>query len=76
MKLTFILFAFLINFFPFIIAKSEEINESFNNQTTNILNKDLKLESDSKKEMTHIVKLGDTITSLSKFYSIKKERKL
>tara|TARA_A100001388_G_C28743554_1_gene488179 strand:- start:122 stop:880 length:759 start_codon:yes stop_codon:yes gene_type:complete len=73
MKLTFILFSFIINFFNPNFIKAEEIIDSTNNQ----IGITPKIESsnneilDSKK--IHIVQLGDTITSIAKFYSIKKD---
>ena len=70
MKLFFILFAFIINFFNPYFIKAEEIIVSSNNQIENTkkvesINKET---SDLKK--IHIVKEGDTITSISNFYSI------
>ena len=67
MKLTFILFAFFINFFNINYLKAEEIIIS----STNQIEKTFKEESEFKK--IHIVKVGDTITSISKFYAIEKE---
>ena len=67
MKLTFILFTLFINFFhPFFINAEERIDAS-NNQIDN----SLKEESNINK--IHIVQVGDTISSISKFYSIEKE---
>jgi len=73
MKLTFVLFAFIINFFNPNFIKAEEKIESSNNQIENSPrvewnNREI---SDSKK--SHIVQMGDTITSISNFYSIKKD---
>ncbi len=73
MKLTFILFAFIINFFNPNFIKAEEIIDSSNNQienTTKVESTNNKI-SDFKK--THIVQVGDTITSISNLYSIKKD---
>ena len=67
MKLTFILFAFFINFFNTYFLKAEEIISSSTNQIENTF----KEESEVKK--IHIVEVGDTITSISKFYAIEKE---
>ena len=73
MKLTFILFAFIINFFNPNFIKAEEIIDSSNNQIENTT----KIESPNKEisdfKKTHIVQLGDTITSISNLYSIKKD---
>ena len=57
MKLFFILFTFIINFFNPYLIKAEEIIVSSNNQI-------------EKAKKIHIVKEGDTITSISNFYSI------
>ena len=73
MKLTFILFAFIINFFNTNFIKAEEIIDSSNNQienTTKVKSTNNEI-SDFKK--THIVQVGDTITSISNLYSIKKD---
>ena len=73
MKLTFILFAFIINFFSPNFLKSEEIIDSSNNQienTTKVKSTNNEI-SDFKK--IHIVQVGDTITSISNFYSIEKD---
>ena len=73
MKLTFILFAFIINFFNPNFIKAEEIIDSTNNQiedTTKVKSTNNEI-SDFKK--IHIVQVGDTITSISNFYSIKKD---
>ena len=67
MKLTTILFAFIINIFNPYFINAEELVDSLNNQ----IESTLKDESVSKQ--IHIVKVGDTITSISKFYSIEKE---
>ena len=72
MKLTFILFAFMINFFNPNFIKAEEIIDSSNNQienTTKVKSTNNEI-SDIKK--IHIVQVGDTITSISNLYSIKK----
>ena len=73
MKLTFILFAFIINFFNTNFIKAEEIIDSSKNQiekTTKVKSTNNEI-SDIKK--IHIVQVGDTITSISNFYSIKKD---
>ena len=73
MKLTFILFAFIINFFNPNFIKAEEIIDSSNNQienTTKVKSTNNEI-SDIKK--IHIVQVGDTITSISNLYSIKKD---
>ena len=73
MKLTFILFSFIINFFNPNFIKAEEIIDSSKNQiekTTKVKSTNNEI-SDFKK--IHIVQVGDTITSISNFYSIKKD---
>ena len=73
MKFTFILLAFIFNFFNPNFIKAEEIIDSSNNQienTTKVKSTYNKI-SDFKK--IHIVQVGDTITSISNFYSIKKD---
>ena len=73
MKLKLILFAFIINFFNPSFIKGEEIIDSSNN----IIEKTSELESSNNKisdsKKIHIVQVGDTITSISNFYSIKKD---
>ena len=73
MKFTFILLAFIFNFFNPNFIKAEEIIDSSNNQienTTKFKSTNNEI-SDFKK--IHIVQVGDTITSISNFYSIKKD---
>ena len=73
MKLTFVLFAFILNIFNINFIKAEEKIDSSNNQ----IKKTLKVETANKKKSDikkiHIVQVGDTITSISNFYSIKKD---
>ena len=73
MKLTFVLFAFIINTFNINFIKAEEKIDSSNNRIENTI----KLESANNKKSDfkkiHIVQVGDTITSISNFYSIKKD---
>jgi len=73
MKLKLILFAFIINFFNPNFIKAEEIFDSSNNK----IEKTSKLKSANNKisdfKKIHIVQVGDTITSISNFYSIKKD---
>ena len=73
MKLLFLFIAILINFFNYSLIKSEEKIDSAINTIEN---------NDKKKSITdyknnirkiHIVKIGDTISSISKLYSIKKD---
>ncbi len=73
MKLTFILFTFIINFFNPNFIKAEEIIDSSKNQIENTK----KVKSDNNEisnlKKFHIVQLGDTLTSISNFYAIKKD---
>ena len=73
MKLTFILFALIINFFNPNFIKAEEIIDSSKNQ----IEKTKKVKSTNNEisdfKKIHIVQVGDTITSISNFYSIKKD---
>ena len=73
MKLTFILFAFFFNFFNPIFVKTEEVIDSSNNQIENKFEVELSTNGKSDSKKIHIVKVGDTITSISKLYSIKKD---
>ena len=73
MKLTFILFAFIINFFNSNFIKGEEIINSSKNQIENTTNVDTTNNKISDLKKIHIVQVGDTITSISNLYSIKKD---
>ena len=73
MKLTFILFALIINFFNPNFIKAEEIIDSSNNQIKNTTKVDSSNNEISDFKKTHIVQVGDTITSISNLYSIKKD---
>ncbi len=73
MKSTFILFAFIINFFNPNFIKAEEIIDSSNNQIENATNAESTKTEISDFNKIHIVQVGDTITSISKFYSLKKD---
>ena len=73
MKLTFILFAFIINFFNTNFIKAEEIIDSSNNQIENTTKVESSNNEISDFKKTHIVQVGDTITSISNLYSIKKD---
>ncbi len=73
MKLAFIVFTILINFFNQALIKSEEQKYSSNNKIEN-LSKEKSLNTDKSEIKTiHIVKVGDTISSISKLYSINKD---
>ena len=73
MKLTFILFAFFFNFFNPIFIKAEEVIDSSNNQIENKFEGETIINGKSEVKKIHIVKVGDTITSISKLYSIEKD---
>ncbi len=73
MKLTFILFTFFFNFFNPFFIKSEEILDSSNKQAGNTLNRENSINEKSDFKKVHIVKIGDTITSISKLYSIDRD---
>ena len=73
MKLTFILFAFFFNFFNSCNINAEEIIDSSNNKIEKNVKGENSIIDESVVEKIHIVKVGDTITSISKFYSIEKE---
>ena len=73
MKFTFILFTLIINFFNPNFIKSEEIIDSSNNQIENTKKVEATNNEISDSNKIHIVQEGDTITSISKLYSIKKD---
>jgi len=73
MKLVFLVIAILINFFNNSLIKSEEKIDSANYKIENISKKESITEEKSKIKKIHIVKVGDTISSISKFYSINKD---
>ena len=67
MKLVFLVIPILINFLNYSPIKAEENIDPDNKKIENIT------ESKSEIRKIHIVKIGDTISSISKFYSINKE---
>jgi LysM repeat protein len=73
MKLVFLFIAILINFFNHSLIKSEEKIDSVKNITENITKKESIAEDKNGIRKIHIVKIGDTISSISKFYSINKD---
>ena len=73
MKLVFLVIAILINFFNYSSIKSEEKIDSSNNKIDNFARKESIIEDKTEKIKIHIVKIGDTISSISKLYSINKE---
>ena len=73
MKFAFLITAIFINFFYHSFIKSEEKIYSAKNQIENIARKESITEEKSEIKKIHIVKTGDTISSISKLYSINKD---
>ena len=73
MKFAFLVVAIFINFFNQALVKSEEKIFSAKNEIENIASKNLINEEKTEIKKIHIVKSGDTISSISKFYSINKD---
>ena len=73
MKFVFLVIAIFINFFNHSLIKSEEKIFSSINKIENIARKESINEEKTEIKKIHIVKSGDTITSISKFYSINKD---
>jgi len=73
MKFVFLVIAILINFFNHSLIKSEEKIDSGKNNVENIAKKVLINKNKAKGKKIHIVKTGDTISSISKTYSMKKD---
>ena len=73
MKFLFLVIAILINFLNHSLIKSEERIDSVNNTIENIAKKESITEEKTEIKKIHIVKSGDTISSISKFYSINKD---
>ncbi|MBO8243206.1 LysM peptidoglycan-binding domain-containing protein [Prochlorococcus marinus XMU1411] len=73
MKFAFLVIAIFINFFNQSLIKSEEKIFSANNRIENIAKKESITEEKTEIKKIHIVKSGDTISSISKFYSINKD---
>ena len=72
MKLGFLVIAILINFFNHSLIKSEVKIDSAKNTMENIASKESITEDKNDIRKMHIVKIGDTISSISKFYSVNK----
>ena len=72
MKLVFLVIPILINFFNYYPLKAEEGIDQENNKIENISKKESISEGKSEIRKIHIVKIGDTISSISKLYSIDK----
>ena len=73
MKFAFLVIAIFINFFNQSLIKSEENMFSAKNKIDNIAKKESITEEKTEIKKIHIVKTGDTISSISKFYSINKD---
>jgi len=73
MKFAFLVIAIFINFFNHSLIKSEEKIFSTKNKIENIARKESINEEKTEIKKIHIVKSGDTISSISKFYSINKD---
>ncbi|MBO6975111.1 MAG: LysM peptidoglycan-binding domain-containing protein [Prochlorococcus marinus CUG1435] len=73
MKLLFLVIAILLNFFNDSSLKSVEKIDSGNNKIENISERELTPEDKTEIRKIHIVKIGDTISSISKLYSINKD---
>ena len=73
MKFAFILIAIFINFFNLSFIKSEEKIFSAKNKIENIAKKESITEEKNEIKKIHIVKSGDTLSSISKLYSINKD---
>ena len=73
MKFAFLVIAIFINFFNHSLIKSEEKIFSAKNKIENIARKEPITEEKTEIKKIHIVKSGDTVSSISKFYSINKD---
>jgi len=73
MKFVFLVIAIFINFFNHSLIKPEEKIFSAKNKTENNVRKESITEEKTELKKIHIVKSGDTISSISKFYSINKD---
>ena len=73
MKFAFLVIAIFINFINQPLIKSEEKIFSAKNKIENIAQKESITEEKTEIKKIHIVKSGDTISNISKFYSINKD---
>ena len=73
MNLVFLIIAILINFFNHSLIRSEENIGAATNKIENTLKKELITEDKNEIRKIHIVKIGDTLSSISKIYSINKD---
>ena len=73
MKIVFILIVILINFFNQSLIKSEEKIDSENNNIENVSKKESITQDKNEIRKIHIVNIGDTISSIAKFYSVNQD---
>jgi len=73
MKLVFLVITILLNLFNHSSIKSEEKIDLGTNKIENISKKESITEEKTEIKKIHIVKTGDTISSISKIYSINKD---
>jgi len=73
MKFAFLVIAIFINFFNHSLIKSEEKIFSGKNKIENVARKESITEEKTAIKKIHIVKSGDTVSSISKLYSINKD---
>ena len=73
MKHVFLIIAILLNFCNHSLIKSAEKIDSAKNKIENIARKESINEDKTEIKTIHIVKSGDTISSISKLYSINKD---
>ena len=73
MKLVFLVIAILINFFNNPLIKSEEKIYSTNNEMGNMAKNESIDQDNTEIKKIHIVKSGDTLSSISELYSMNKD---
>ena len=73
MKLVFLVITIFINFFNQSLIKSEEKIGEARNKIENIAKKESITENKNEIKSIHIVKSGETLSSISKLYSISKD---
>ena len=73
MKLVFLVITILLNLFNHLSIKSEEKIDLETNNIENIAKKESINEDKTENKKIHIVKTGETLTSISKLYSINKD---
>ena len=73
MKFLFLIIAIFFNFFNHTLIKSQENIDLSKNKIEIIAKKESINEEKTDIKKIHVVKSGDTITSISKFYSINKD---